>query len=528
MVKVCLNDSARWFTDRVSGHVRGWAFDGGVMLKGGALLGALALALRQGCLDATLQRLNGSFSAVLSDGDGVCLIADKLKSWPLLYFRDEDSGGWAVCDDGNEAVRMMGGCELDANMLPTFLSLGYLWGENTLCQRCRMVAAGTFVRLDSVAASSHVYSRPVARNLDADATTIFGMASVALEDAFSRALELAGHRTIAIPLSGGYDSRLLACLCKMSGHGNVVCFTYGDAANPEVEVSRRVAGELGFPWFYVEYAYDKWQRFVCSGRLEEYLLHAGNLNAIGHIQDFIAIDELMANGAIPPDAVVMPGHTGDVLGGSHLPGRCGSGNVAQLIYDKYYELNVLKRPCKAQAMRMLRGALPAVLHGEEECLQAFYCWGKSSRQSNFIINSVRAYDQAGLDWALPLWDDAYASVWEAVPCLRLRGSALYDSFMFDRYFKPMGLAFAKPSLRRGLASRVLSRVMSHDLRTLVKHFMGRVGIVAGHEGSYDMNVVGNLIREHYVLPQDIIDDYVRFVRPGSMSAKALLYLALLR
>ena len=62
----------------------------------------------------------------------------------------------------------------------------------------------------------------------------------------------------------------------------------------------------------------------------------------------------------------------------------------------------------------------------------------------------------------------------------------------------------------------------------MKHLAARAGIAGRREGEYDMNIVGDLIRARYGLPDDIISRHVRLVRPGSMSAKALLYLALIR
>ena len=56
-----------------------------------------------------------------------------------------------------------------------------------------------------------------------------------------------------IRLSGGNDSRLIACLCKKFGLDNVTCFTYGREDSFEVAISKKVASALGYMWYFVEY-----------------------------------------------------------------------------------------------------------------------------------------------------------------------------------------------------------------------------------------------------------------------------------
>lgn len=528
MVRVCLRNDGTWFHDETLGYAKGWAFDGGRMLEGKTLLEHVAGAARTGRLDETLRRLNGAFALIMTDGTSACLISDKLKTRPLLYFRDDAGGDWTVCDNGEDVTRLMKGHTVDARMIPTFLALGHLTGDKTLYESCKIVPPGTRVSLDTEGETAIHYARKTERNYTGDAEELYAMSSNALRNAFARVAEVAGDRQIAIPLSGGYDSRLVACLCKNMGLDKVICFTYGYESNHETETSRRVAQTLGFRWFNVRYDDSKWKRLVDSGQLKAYLGYAGNLNAIGHIQDLMAIEELVHNGIIDKGCVVLPGHSGDTLGGSHLPPRCTQDSIVGQMYDKYYELNVLWHTPRAQARQMLRDALPEHLDDEEECLEALYEWVKTSRHGNFIINSVRAYEYAGLDWALPLWDDEYANVWESVPCQRLKGSALYETFMFEQWFEPMGVAFRKASPYVSGLRKYYTRLLNHDQRSIVKHLLEKTHIMRGREGDYDMNIVGELLRQHYGVPTDLLSDYVRLVRPGSMSMKALLYLSMVK
>lgn len=527
MVQIHLTPDCGWIADDRGGYVKGWAYTSQGLLRGAELLDCLRRAALAGNMGVVLSSLGGEFAAVVQDGTGAWLVSDRMRSYPLLYARSGDGGAWVVCGNGIDMARSMPSHRLDESMLPTFLALGHLWGADTLYEGCRIVPSSTCVRLTRDGEEVLEYGGDVRPSFDGDAGLLFDRSVAALEDAFSHIARLASGHTLAIPLSGGYDSRLVACLCKAAGVANVVCYTYGRAGNPEVEVSRQVARKLGFRWTYVECGDALWRDLVESGTLEQYLLCAGNLNAIGHIQDLPVVLRLTADGTLPPDAVVMPGHTGDVLGGSHLPMSCGKGSVVDYVYDRFYELNVLKPCSRRQARAVLATSLDGDAGSEEGRLQAIYAWDKRARQSNFIINSVRAYEYAGLRWTLPLWDDTYVRLWESVPCTVRRGSELYERFMFERYFEPMGVEWRKHQCAPSPLSRLASTLLNRDQRTLIKHLAARAGIAGWREGEYDMNIVGDLIRARYDLPDDIISRHVRFVRPGSMSAKALLYLALL-
>ena len=88
--------------------------------------------------------------------------------------------------------------------------------------------------------------------LDTNKFNLFHKLDRIYEDTFSRLISWLDGRQAVIPLSGGYDSRLIALMLKELGYNNVLCFTYNTGgAKWEVDISRRVAKNLGFCWHYV-------------------------------------------------------------------------------------------------------------------------------------------------------------------------------------------------------------------------------------------------------------------------------------
>ena len=528
MVQVYLEQQDSWYRDDVSGYVKGWAFHKGNLLKGKSLLDYLARAFLSGDehFKQTLQALNGFFSIILTTNEEVILISDKLKSYPLLYFQED--GKFFVCNQGEVPHKRMKSIRINETFMPTFLALGYLWGNNTLYEQCHIVPGSTYVRIKEDVALPISYAKKPALSQGLTEEEIARKADIALMHSFERLSHIAPNRPVVLPLSGGYDSRLLACLCKKFGFRHVICYTYGIKGNPETEISRQIARQLGYPWYYVEYTTEKWASIIRNGYVESYLRFAGNLNAIGHLQDFLAIHELRHKGVIPPDSIIVPGHTGDMLGGSHLPlDTLTPSNLPLSIYEKYYELNILKPTYKAQALALLNNNLPQDITSEEECLQAFYDWGKNARQSNFIINSVRAYEFQGWEWALPLWDDEYAQFWESIPCERRKGSALYNRFLFRHYFMPFHVEMEKPNRAPSAMHGLLARFLDHDGRSIIKHYLEKYHLKSTQTDDYALDNVGDLLEMHYSLPKKNTNRYIRMVRRGSMSQKALLYLSMI-
>ena len=67
------------------------------------------------------------------------------------------------------------------------------------------------------------------------------------------------HHQIVVPLSGGYDSRLVLAGLVAAGYRDLVTFTYGQPGSGEVRVSQRTAAALGVPWHGVAYTPAKWR-----------------------------------------------------------------------------------------------------------------------------------------------------------------------------------------------------------------------------------------------------------------------------
>jgi len=450
------NNSGKSWEKFQHNYIKGFAFLGNKLLSEEDILIELLKSIKHNKLNEKLLELNGDFSAVISYQSNIYLIADKYKKYPLLY--SKINGEWIITDQSRSIMDFMPNYEGDEKALSTYFALGYLHGNQTFLKNCKIVSAGAWVLLDDKAVSyeyhKHIYSKVSLT----DDEIMRGCVN-SLENAIKRVILSIGDRPIWIPLSGGYDSRLLACVCKKLNIKNVSCFTYGYLDSYEVEISKKVAETLGFPWFNVQYTKEKFSTIANSSIDEDYMYWAMNLNTTAHSQDFIAFKELRSKGVIEDNAVILPGHSGEILGRDQVPYDLLKSNktVAELLFHRYFNWNIIRQKYKKQILNNLGASLNKTVAKNDKglAIDLFTNWNIKNRQSNFIINSVRVYEYFGVDWRVPLWDDEVSEFWLSLPWEKNSEVKLYNQFMFENYFIPMNVAIYK---KKNISTNLLKKI----------------------------------------------------------------------
>jgi len=269
------------------------------------------------------------------------------------------------------------------------------------------------------------------------------------ERVFGRLIDSLGGRPVLIPLSGGYDSRLVAVMLKRLGYSNVTCFSYRGKHRGECETSRKVARFLNYPWHLVEQTRGMWHQAFNSRQMREFFRFSTHLSSAPYIQDWLAVRALKERGLVPDDAVFVPGHSGDFPEGGYLPQifedkvEFSRDNLLRVLFDARFKL--WKCPDELR-LRFFGPRIAEQLRIPEqmsaETAASFFdewCW--AHHQSNFIVNSVRVYEFFGHSWRLPHWDLEFMEFWRRVPLpLRLH-RYLYKKYV--RAFQPLGFGVYK-------------------------------------------------------------------------------------
>lgn len=452
-----LRESKEKWEEYSGSYIKGYAFNEGMLLKGTSLLDALVKSIKNDTLDSFLSLINGNYGAIILLPTKVILISDKIRSYPLLYtVRDK-----VYCaDSGESAKKLFSDSKIAKDAEREFAALGYLSDGLTLVDNINYVNAGEYVTISGDGKIKRTpYHSFSCEKKGLTKREVYKGSQKALDSAFERTITSIGeYSNILIPLSGGYDSRLVACLCKKAGFNNVICYTYGKKDSFEVLTSKKVAETLGYRWEFVEYDKEVWDATLNSEIFHQYIDFSGCLTAAPHIQDFPALLSLKKRGIIDSDTVIVPGHSGDLLGGSKIPIEIiedkrfdyNKKALIDLLYEHFFELNKLKNNYEEQEKNRIAKVLDIENQNKIEpdhFLDLYECeWFNKTRISNFIVNSMRAYEFIGVRWRLPLWDDEYAAYWYKLPWKKKYNSDLYNQFMFDVYFKPYGVDFKKENI----------------------------------------------------------------------------------
>lgn len=485
-------DAARRWSSVDGGAATGSAFRGGALLEREALARYVAGTNDSGAFEATLDQLNGFFAVIRHTGRMLYAAVDHVRSVPLYYATAGER--FLLSDDARWLEAKLGHTDRDPLATAEFLLTGYVTGGETLNPRINQLQAGEMLVVrdtdSGLAVSIRRYFEFVRTELlQAPAEELKRKLAARFDESVQRLLELANGRQLVIPLSGGYDSRLIAALVKRFGYERVRTFTYGRAGNAEAKISQDIARALEFEWTYVPYDPGRWRDWFATPERAEYFELAHGLTSVPHIQDWPAVWQLREQGLLDEDAIFVPGHTGDFISGGHtLAGFApeetyAPEQYAQAVTQAHYRLwrpdAVLPDPealCSRIWSRSTHEA-PGPLSGLE-AIALHDKWDWQERQAKFIVNSLRVYEYWGYDWWMPMWDKEFVRFWQNVPLQFRQDQMLYVEYVTEAFASVVDwdIQKAQRTDRDALPARLVAAIKGSPLlpKRLLRRLRNRV------------------------------------------------------
>ena len=382
-------------------------------------------------LDAILQATHGHFAFVAEGPGWLAAAVDRVRSTPLFWIEHPDVV--AVSARPTRLIERIEAPEIDPDGALAVAMAGYTIGTDTLYRDLEQLAPGEALLCghDGVVKRLcyHVYA-PWRVQITEPALLRRRLAEVTLA-ILERTADQADGRIIAIPLSGGLDSRALVSGLKHVGYRHVVCFAYGPPGNYEAAASRMVAERLGYPWRFHPYTTRSMHAYFQSQLHQAYMDQADCLCSVPFEQDLPAIVALKHDGFIPDDAIIMNGNSGDFISGNHIPEPLRHlrtditkeeryALVVACLVNKHFRLwDALATPENDDRIgaRMEREMRPfAAAASDPESTHGLYeAMEFRDRQCSYVITCQRIYEFLGHEWRLPLWDDDYLDFWQNVP-----------------------------------------------------------------------------------------------------------------
>lgn len=373
-----------------------------------------------------LAKIPGHWALIDLRGDAPVLTVDRQRSRPLVAAHTGTE--WLVSDD-IELFRGRFPFKKDRAAAKLFKHFGHTIGNRTLVRDVWDTPAASSMTLTTVPSASPYLTYKADESPITDVDTYAQSFGAAMDIAFGRFLQQAAGRQLVVPISAGFDSRLILTWLRKMGAENVVTYSYGVRNAPERATSEAVATALGYPFKYVELGPEKIRAAWTPGRAADYNRFAWGGTSLPHKQDWYAIRELVRKGDIQRDAIVLPGHTVPAAAARervYTPGadfdlvaqELALANGGQQRQPEKVVKNKLFREVLAENADHLEFG-----DSERDNLSLWQWTALRERQAKFISNSVRVYEFFGLNWALLLHEP---EIWEA----RQAGS---DELTLDRY-----------------------------------------------------------------------------------------------
>lgn len=487
MVKLLLSDTKVYpWTKANDIAFRGYFITGGVLYKDSNAIKYIEARLKVTSLIDILSELNGNFSIIVEDAAGIYFGTDCLGSLPLFYSYGKTETSLMITDNAQLIYNSLPIVTFDLISIEDYKKTGlFVTGQQTLFSEIKQVQAAELVQYsrNNHTLSYCPYFEYKHEDFDFDAESLKGGFVKAYKSVGENLVKRLDGRTAVIPLSGGADSRMVARLLKDMKYKKVICFTYGKKGNVEAEISKTIADELHYPWHMIQYTRKLWNSLRKDDCFIEYIKNAGNFRSLPHVQDFLAVKIMKESGILPDNAVFVPGHSGDLIAGSHITEEflCGSLTPEEFlntIYRKFYPGKELSGGLKKKVRAFFSESLETTI----ENLASYSEWFNiKERQSKFIVNSVRVYEHFGYEWLIPLWDSELFEYWKKVPIEWRYNRKLYFECVGDKQKSTNDVSYTK-SLANGVRKIRPLRILARKISKVTKYFFSSLQI----EGTFGL------------------------------------------
>ncbi|WP_172967037.1 asparagine synthase C-terminal domain-containing protein [Halosegnis rubeus] len=384
----------------------------------------------------------GGFWAVIHEGEPTVVTVDRLRSHPLYYVANPTSAeGPLVTDDVDTACHSVAGDPGDDPLAAgEYLLTGRVSRDETLVPDIVAIPPGTQLVIEGDDTRYVEHVKYTHENTSSDNLT--ARYEQAIETAFNRLIEYADGRPIAVSLSGGHDSRLVATELARREYDPVVAFTYG-GAHTEREVAERVAADLELPWSFVDFDHETFRAWYRSLARPAFDCASGWIASVPNPSLAFAMELLRRRGDIPRETVVVTGD-GPQTTGEHLPtsfrGSVSRSQFVDELLAHNYGTWVWNRDRYQASLgeRVLATVPDAPFEDGTErvpvevAASAYERWDWRERQAK-RIRSTPAYEHAGFDWWFPLWDTSIMEFWQSVPLEHRRNKRFHDRYT-ERYY----------------------------------------------------------------------------------------------
>lgn len=390
---------------------------------------------------------HGLFSVIIVWEELAFLGSDINRTFPLFYFYEQNN---LFLSDSSHYLAETYSKKIDELRSIEYLATGYTIGKYTLFTVIYQIQPGQILCFkDGKEVKREFYFSYVTDKIfDLPYDELKVRMKEKIDHAFDRLIQSIGNRQIIVPLSGGYDSRLIVTALKIRGIDNVICITYGKKNAEDIPLSKRVAEKLGYKWIFVEHTPDYIGNYIESDEFAAYYPYAANGFGFSYMFEYFGVRYLKSIIGIPADSVFIHGHSGDFLGGSQITkfGISSEYSVDQAA-NKIYHLKFIYVLPEKKYASIFKNNIKEYLNPLYEKQNSKYSysfledWDYREKLSKTNANSSNVFSFFGFQYRLPYWDKEIVEFFRCVPYKYKLKKRLYNEVLEDYYFKPFQLIF---------------------------------------------------------------------------------------
>jgi asparagine synthase (glutamine-hydrolysing) len=428
-------------------------------------------------IDCFLLKSNGNFALIIKEKSNYIFACDHSRSYPLYIIKDNLK---TIITDHIGGITY--NKEHDQIAQEEFLLSGFVTGKRTIYKNVQAIQSGEIAVISKGDISFKRYfilhSDPHRLSLQVQTQNIYQEMESLFLHTFKRMIESCPNvNNWIVPLSGGYDSRLIINYLYKLGCQNVICFTYGIPSSKEAELSKLASEALGYKWYFVEYTPNDWKILHDNRLFDHYINYSFNGCCLPHTQDLLAIFRLKELAVISENDVIVPGHTAFTEAENRIVKDFSTDKqTLRYVYDKYYTFF----KCKDEYPRFESNFKKLFEENgyNRNSFPEFFNW--QERQAKYINNSLRTYEFLGLQWRLPFWGKNVIDFWQKLNFDdRIERTVLFAASkecLFDSNLKniPIINKFIKPQP----LNRIYLKIFPDRLISLIVRSLNRKPLIA--------------------------------------------------
>lgn len=394
-----------------------------------------------------IQSINGVFTVIIKIEKKLCISCDPTRIFPLFYTIKNDK--LFISDDILILKERLNINTIDAFASEEFLASGYTLGKKTLLKNVYQLQSSEYLYFNNCKLKKQGFHFTYSTN-KLNTSPYFKLreqAILAFENSFNRLIKSLNNKQVILPLSGGFDSRLIAVLLNKHNYTNVICYTYGKKNNHEIENSKKVAEKLNLKWHFIEYSDKLIENHMNSNSFKEFIHYIGKYSTMLFVQEFFAVKYLKDHELISKEAVFLPGHSGDLLGGSQfkktIPKNLKTNNIIKYLeltkfnyqHSKSKKQFQIKEEIKSQILSFDKNYKTKVPHS------VFEDFDIKEKIAKVIFNSSGVYSFFNYTSRFFFWDKELLLFFKDVPERFKIMKLLYDDVLQNDYFKEYNVHF---------------------------------------------------------------------------------------